>query len=433
MNEKKEIHKNKKEAEEIVNDGDRLKNLLKKAINKSKNRTSELKEDVITSVSLIKDWKNNEYTDVSKKTIISLLAGLIYFVNPFDLIPDFLLHVGFIDDIGVLTFIMSQFKNEIETYKIYKENSKLNKKLLDQYKGCLVGLATGDALGTTLEFLEKDDLEDGYIHSEIIGMGKLNLDKGDWTDDTSMALCLAESLIENKGFDATDQMNKYLKWYQEGYMTPKGKCVDIGMGTLRALSSYKRTNDPYSFGDDQSLGNGSIMRLAPIPMFFYPDLNNILVYSEQSSRTTHPGELCLQSSRALALIIYNAFEGYTKEEMLNINDFERYGITDFEVINILKGGYKSKTEEEIKNSGFVLDTLEAALWAFYTTETFEDAIIKAVNLCGDADTIGAVCGQIAGAYYGYESIPERWINVLKYREMIENKATSLYIFGKEEA
>ena len=121
MDNEKEIKKNQKKAKDVLNDENRLMDLLKKAISKSKNRSKELKEDVVTSVQLIKDWKNNDYKNVSKKTILSLLAGIIYFVNPFDLIPDFLLHFGFIDDIGVMTFVMSQFKTEINNYRLYKE------------------------------------------------------------------------------------------------------------------------------------------------------------------------------------------------------------------------------------------------------------------------------------------------------------------------
>ncbi len=426
MDNEKEIKKNQKKAKDVLNDENRLMDLLKKAISKSKNRSKELKEDVVTSVQLIKDWKNNDYKNVSKKTILSLLAGIIYFVNPFDLIPDFLLHFGFIDDIGVMTFVMSQFKTEINNYRLYKEGKDMNDDILNNYKGSMLGLAVGDALGSTLEFMEKDDLEDGYIHSEIIGQGKLNLAKGEWTDDTSMALCLAQSLIDKKGFDANDQMEKYTRWYENGYMSPKNKCVDIGMGTLRALGTYKRTQDPYGFNDTESLGNGSIMRLAPVTLYFHPDINSALDYSEESSKPTHPGNLCLQSCRALSLIIFKAIEGETKDKILNIETPEEFGITDFEVINLLKGGYKSKNEDEINNSGFVLTTLEAALWCFYHTDNFEDALIKAVNLCGDADTIGAVCGQIAGAYYGYDAIPERWLESILKRDLIEEKAMQMY-------
>jgi len=172
MNEEKEIKKQKEKAENILNDNSRLVELLKKAVKKSKNRSKELKDDIVTSVQLIKDWKNNEYKNVSKKTIVSLLAGIIYFVNPFDLIPDFLMHFGFIDDIGVMTFIMGQFKTEIDNYRLYKEGKGMDNEILDKYKGSMVGLAVGDALGSTLEFMEKDDLEEGYVHSEIIGKGK---------------------------------------------------------------------------------------------------------------------------------------------------------------------------------------------------------------------------------------------------------------------
>ncbi len=126
------------------------------------------------------------------------------------------------------------------------------------------------------------------------------------------------------------------------------------------------------------------------------------------------------------MIIFKAIEGESKDSILNIENPEKFGITDFEIINLLKGGYKDKNEDEINNSGFVLTTLEAALWCFHHTDDFESALIKAVNLCGDADTIGAVCGQIAGAYYGYNAIPERWLESILKRELIEEKALQMY-------
>lgn len=292
--------------------------------------------------------------------------------------------------------------------------------LKNRYRGCLVGLAVGDALGVPLEFSKR-----GYLPkvTEMIGQGPFHLQPGEWTDDTSMALCLAQSLIECNGFDAKDQMEKYVNWMQTGYMSSNGRCFDIGNATKESVGRYLKFGNPYAGNtDESSCGNGSIMRLAPIPMLYRknPDFWH---FSENLSRTTHGHIRCMDSCVYLSMVIIRALNGEPKDRLLRANDCGPRLCS--EVSNISSGNYKNKTEDQIKSTGYVIDTLEAALWAFYTTNTFEDGCIKVVNLGDDSDTVGAVYGQIAGAYYGYDSIPKKWLGKIVKLDMIVEIADKL--------
>ena len=165
--------------------------------------------------------------------------------------------------------------------------------LQQRFRGCLLGLACGDAVGTTVEFQPRGTFKPV---TDMVGGGLFGLKVGEWTDDTSMALCLAESLIEIGGFDPKDQMKRYCRWMDEGYLSSNGRCFDIG-GTVRnVLNRFKRTGDPFSGSTDpHSAGNGCIMRLAPVPMFFYPDRKVVIGMSRESSRTTH----CYRRNRTM--------------------------------------------------------------------------------------------------------------------------------------
>ena len=186
--------------------------------------------------------------------------------------------------------------------------------LKNKYKGCLLGLAIGDAIGTTVEFKPKGSFPP---ITSMEGGGVFGLKAGQWTDDTSMALCLAQSLIERNGFDANDQMTKYLKWQEEGYMSSNGRCFDIGNTVAAALDRFKKTGNPYSGStQERSAGNGSIMRIAPIPMYF---LNNKNIYKQavNSSKTTHTHPDCISACVALAQMIKDALLGEQKSYILN--------------------------------------------------------------------------------------------------------------------
>jgi ADP-ribosyl-[dinitrogen reductase] hydrolase len=266
--------------------------------------------------------------------------------------------------------------------------------------------------------------------TDMTGGGIYGLPPGAWTDDTSMALCLATSLLEKNGFDAQDQMERYWRWYQEGYLSSIGRCFDIGNITRQALEEFHITGDPMSGRIDPfSAGNGSIMRLAPVVMLYYPDLEAILHYSAKSSRTTHATLECLEACQILAGAIYRAFEGKKKADVLVERDL--VPLTSEALKEISFGDYFEKAESQVQGTGYVVQSLEAALWSFWTTDSFEAAILRAVNLGDDADTTAAVCGQVAGAFYGESSIPQHWLEKLVMREEISNLAERLFHWKEE--
>ena len=264
----------------------------------------------------------------------------------------------------------------------------------------------------------------------MIGGGPFRLNPGEWTDDTTMALCLAQSLVDFEGFNPKDQMDKYWAWIESGYMSSNGRMFDIGDTTSEALCQYRKTCNPMSGDTDKKkAGNGSIMRLAPIPLFFM-NSDFMLKYSRLSSMTTHASDDCVDSCVILSLAIYYALKGFPKNVVLDLFT-EPPIIKSPLVIDIAKGTYKNKTEDQIKSTGYVIDTLEAALWCFHTTDTFEDGCIKAVNLGDDADTTGAVYGQLAGAYYGVGAIPQRWLDKVVKSDIIIDLANKLYHLNRQ--
>jgi len=294
--------------------------------------------------------------------------------------------------------------------------------LLDRFLGCLLGLAVGDAVGVASEFKPRGTFEP---ITDMIGGGAFHLPPGAWTDDTSMALCLATSLLDKNGFDAQDQMERYWRWYKEGYWSSIGRCFDIGNTTRIALEEFHRNGNPFSGSTDpKSAGNGSIMRLAPVVMLYYPDLEAILHYAAKSSRTTHAALECLEACQLLAGIIFRAFQGKNKFDVLVEKDL--VPLTSDALKEISLGDYFEKAENHIQGTGYVVQSLEAALWCFWTTESYEEAILKAANLGDDADTTAAVCGQVAGAYYGKSGIPQHWLDKLVMREDLEELAEKLF-------
>ena len=281
----------------------------------------------------------------------------------------------------------------------------------DRFRGCLVGLAVGDALGTTLEFSAPGSFDP---IDDMVGGGPFGLRAGQWTDDTSMALCLATSLLESGGFVPVDQMGRYLRWFREGYLSSTGECFDIGGTTREALVRFERTGEPYSGPTGaMSAGNGSLMRLAPVPMFFAGDAREAIDRSADSSRTTHGAVEAVDACRYFAGLLVGALRGVDKQTLLS----ERYcpveGLWDEaplapKIAAIAAGSFKRKQPPEIRGTGYVMDTLEAVLWAFFHTDDFREGALKVVNLGQDADTTGAIFGQIAGAHYGVKSIPTGW-------------------------
>jgi len=253
----------------------------------------------------------------------------------------------------------------------------------DKFEGALVGLAVGDAVGTTLEFKPRGTFNP---ITDMEGGGPFRLRKGEWTDDTSMALCIANSLLTKKGFDPEDQMNRYCNWW------------------------------------------GSLMRLAPIPIFYASNRELVVKYAGESSRTTHGAAECIDSCRLFASLIIEAYTASSKEDIFKQCDYEAYAP---KVIDIANRAFLSKSYEELTGSGYVIESLESALWCFMNSESFEEAILLSANIGNDADTTAAICGQIAGAYYGFSGIPEKWSSAIVMANEIKQWANELAVTGKE--
>lgn len=292
---------------------------------------------------------------------------------------------------------------------------------LERFRGCLLGLAAGDAVGTTVEFHSRGTFEP---LAGMVGGGPFGLAPGQWTDDTSMALALATSLVEN-GFDPQDQMDRYVRWWREGYLSSTGRCFDIGNTIRQALSYYESSGSPFSGSTSPySAGNGSIMRLAPVPMYYWPDKGLAIHYAAESSRTTHGAAECLDACRLLAAILLQALAGADKETALLAHGAPE-PLTE-KIQAIAEGAYRDKSRDQIKGSGYVVESLEAALWCFWTTGSFREAILAAANLGDDADTTAAICGQVAGAFYGAEAIPATWREQLAMGSLIQELADQLW-------
>jgi ADP-ribosyl-[dinitrogen reductase] hydrolase len=300
--------------------------------------------------------------------------------------------------------------------------------LRDRFRGALLGLAAGDALGTTLEFKPPGP----HDLTDMVGGGPFHLRPGEWTDDTSMALCLAASLIERRGFDPADQMDRYLRWYREGYMASNGQCFDIGNTVRSALHRYERIGDPYAGSTDPSTaGNGSIMRLAPVVLYFGRDAREAIRRAADSSRTTHGAPTAVDACRYLGGLIWGALQGEARETLLAPGYAPLPGLWQVEplapeIAEVAEGSFRRKAPPEIRGTGYVVQSLEAALWAFIHSDSFEQGALLAVNLGEDADTTGAVYGQLAGAYYGADGIPAAWRDKLAMRDEIVALADRLY-------
>jgi ADP-ribosylglycohydrolase len=299
-------------------------------------------------------------------------------------------------------------------------------------RGMLLGLAVGDALGASVEFEVPGSFEPviGYR-----GGGPHGLGPGEWTDDTSMALALADSIAE-VGWDLNDQAERYLAWWRTGAYSVNGRVFDIGTATVAALHRFQQSGDAWTSGDPSELagGNGSLMRLAPVPIAYarlFPDRLNLLAErATESSRPTHASPQCLSACAYLGVVLAGLVHGLSREEVLHPDWQPLQRLSDLfplhpEVEEVAQGSYRRRQPPEIRGSGYVVRTLEAALWAFQGAADFRGAVLRAVNLGDDADTTGAVCGQLAGACWGEAGIPSEWLDGLAGRELIERALQGL--------
>ena len=274
----------------------------------------------------------------------------------------------------------------------------------DRLLGAFIGLAVGDAVGTTVEFRERDTFEPV---TDMVGKGPFNLPVGYFTDDTSMALCLAESLIQHPDLDRKDLLERFSRWYRNGENSPTGRCFDIGGTTRAGIVNFEKTGSILNNTDPWDSGNGSIMRLAPVAIKWHNDIDRAVATAIIQSETTHGAIECVDSCDLLVRTLLTAFITSDKEAIFNIEVKNNWTPKVKEILTTL-----DVTRDEVKSSGYVIHTLHAALWSFRNTDNFRDAILLAANLGDDADTVAAVTGQIAGAFYGLQNIPQEWVTKL---------------------
>lgn len=285
----------------------------------------------------------------------------------------------------------------------------------------MFGLAVGDAIGTTVEFKERGTFEP---LTDMIGGGPFYLEPGEWTDDTSQALCLAQSLIDCRGFDAKDQLDKYVQWYKHGYMSSNGTCFDIGDQTRKVLDEYIKTGDETNSAfvlsarlknGQLSSGNGSLMRIAPIALYYLSDTKLALKYAAQSSLTTHASAECIE-----CCVIF------TELLLLALSRFDKKYIVEYPRLKLIGADKIDANINSVQSSGYVKHSIAAAVWCFNQTDNFKDAVLLAANLGDDADTTAAITGQLAGAYYGYYGIPSVWLEKISNFQTISKIACKLY-------
>ncbi|WP_036186361.1 ADP-ribosylglycohydrolase family protein [Marinobacterium lacunae] len=286
----------------------------------------------------------------------------------------------------------------------------------DRLRGVLVGLAVGDALGAPVEFMEPGSF------TPVTGMrsgGPHRLPAGYWTDDTSMALCSGMSLYIKGAFDPEDHMQRFLRWYREGYLSSTGRCFDIGVRTRHALARFESEGQVFAGKESfDSAGNGALMRLAPLLIRYGNDPEQAVELALDHCRLTHADSRCLEANQMLARLAMAMLAGAGKTAVFEQLSADRDRYRHREMRALAGGSFLEREPPEIRGRGYVVASLEAALWAFAKSDTFFDGALLAVNLGEDSDTTGAIYGQLAGTFYGYRAIPQQWREALFQHEFI---------------
>ncbi|CAF4645981.1 unnamed protein product, partial [Rotaria sp. Silwood2] len=324
--------------------------------------------------------------------------------------------------------------------------------ILNRIKGSMFGLILGDALGAHVEFRPHSYLLANPVRDLECG-GTWGLEKGQFTDDGSMTICLANSLIARRRFVPYDQLVRYKWWFRHGYMSSTGTCFDIGKSTQTALCEFENRQKEFAqkhgipldeidlLSDKQLLekfpvycsldgaaGNGVLMRLAPVPLFFYQNPQAAVNLSGISGRITHGDKKAYDACRYYGALIVATMHNTDKDQLLSeefylckIKKWFTNDPLEPEIENVAKGSFKKEKgyAAGIRGIGYVVNSLEAALWAFWSTQSFEEGVLAAVNLGDDTDTTAAIYGQLAGAYYGYDKLPQGWINSVYSKRFIE--------------
>lgn len=300
--------------------------------------------------------------------------------------------------------------------------------MLERIKAVVIGHAVGDALGVPVEFCDREELKDKPI-TEMVGYGSYPVPPGAWSDDTSMSLAALDSLA-NGGVDFEVIMDNFVKWCSCDEYTPTGEMFDIGRTCLNAIRRYLTNDDlpaiQSGLNDEYSNGNGSLMRIHPFALMAHYNRKTHMAWEEvieQASSLTHAHERSILACKIYTTILFNLLSvpqknsirlalRYAKCYYAQSSEFSHYS-------RLFDEDFEKAAEQDIKSTGYVVDTLEAAVWCVLTTNSYAECVLKAVNLGEDTDTVAAVAGGLAGALYGYESIPKEWRDTLIKREYIE--------------
>jgi len=292
---------------------------------------------------------------------------------------------------------------------------------LDLIKSGIWGVCVGDALGLPVQFKPRSYMQQNPI-SGMIGYGTYNQPPGSWSDDGSLTLCIAESL--SRGYDLKDIAKNFMNWFQNGFLTPYGKSYDVGGSTKNSVKRLLVGTSPHHSGDSnmEANGNGSLMRTLPLAyLFHFQNISEDKKYqiTKEVSAITHAHPLSVVSCYiyidfALQVLqnksIQDSFQTVVADKSKYYQLLTKSEQTYFQ--NIFEKDLKNFTESEIKSSGFVIHSLEAAFWCLLNSSTYKETVIKAVNLGEDTDTIAAIAGGVAGIFYGYDTIPDSWIQVI---------------------
>jgi len=289
----------------------------------------------------------------------------------------------------------------------------------DRAVGALLGLAIGDAVGTTLEFKARDSYP---MLTDMVGGGPFRLQPGQWTDDTALALALADSLLVGEGLDEADLLRRFVEWQEVGTYSCTGRCFDIGTTTSQGLRRWRQTGSLVAGANDSAAGNGSLMRLAPVAVRFWRDRAKLRDIAARQSRTTHGAHEAVDACVAYAEVLADAIEGRPVNEVLRVRTEPYAG----RIAGIVAGSWRGKRRDQVKASGYVAHSLEASLWSVGRTGSFKDAVLLAANLGEDADTTAAIAGQLAGALHGMDGVPEAWRARVAWSARITTFAHALF-------
>jgi len=303
-------------------------------------------------------------------------------------------------------------------------------------KNGIIGFAIGDALGVPAEFKSRNELE-RYPIKNMVGYGTYNLPEGTWSDDTSMTLATIHSIIETGTIDTNNIADKFLKWYRHAEYTATNETFDIGRTTLQALAKYELKQDEAvncGGSDEYDNGNGSLMRILPLAYYIYykqiKDANKIYELVKDVSSITHAHEVSVLGCYIYVIYTLSLLEGKAKNKAYMIIKEADYSMFSENALNkysrILKDDISKFELDEISSSGYVVSTLEAAMWLFLNANDYKTTILKAVNLGDDTDTVAAITGGLLGIYYGIDSIKDNWKQTLKRYDYIVDLCNNFY-------